>query len=366
MATQFDIMRDRIARQAKKQQQQLEEKTAQRFALQGNLQSGAYEEAQRQNVQSVQEQAGQQLQEVEAAEQADLARKEEIQKEREFQAGESEKGRQLTREQTAAQQQFAREERIGSQQFSAAENEAMRKFQAGERMSAQDFQALEAARQRQFATQERLGSQQYGTQERLGAQQYGTQERIGAEQASARENELQRRFQTGERLSAQDFTELQAMNQRKFQAEQAGMDRAARRQELDDQLAQGKWSEQLKADIQREGIAADSLFKQQNLNQELTAMKVNAINNIRDTLLQGLSEEETTPERIAEIMTNVGNMVRFKPDGTPIINGISYGQYAENQTSLQSRPTTSLIAPAAIKTIAQPIRGLPARGAVTR
>lgn len=355
MATQFDIMRDRIARQAKKQQQQLEEKTAQRFALQGNLQSGAYEEAQRQNVQSVQEQAGQQLQEVEAAEQADLARKEEIQKEREFQAGESEKGRQLTREQTAAQQQFAREERIGGQQFSAAENEAMRKFQAGERMSAQDFQALEAARQRQFATQERLGSQQYGTQER-----------IGAEQASARENELQRKFQAGERLSAQDFTELQAMNQRKFQAEQAGMDRAARRQELDDQLAQGKWSEQLRADIQREGIASDALFIQQNLNQELTAMKVNAINNIRDTLLQGLSEEETTPERIEEIMTKVGSMVRFKPDGTPVINGVSYGQYAENQTSLQSRPTTSSLAPAAVQTIAQPVKGLPARGAGTR
>ena len=330
MATQFDIMRDRIARQAKKQQQQLEEKTAQRFALQGNLQSGAYEEAQRQNVQSVQEQAGQQLQEVEAAEQADLARKEEIQKEREFQAGESEKGRQLTREQTAAQQQFAREERIGGQQFSVAENEAMRKFQAGERMSAQDFQALEAARQRQFATQERLGSQQYGTQER-----------IGAEQASARENELQRKFQAGERLSAQDFTELQAMNQRKFQAEQAGMDRAARRQELDDQLAQGKWSEQLRADIQREGIASDALFKQQNLNLELTAMKINAINNIRDTLLQGLSEEETSYKKVEEILTKMGDMVRFKPDGIPVINGVAYGEYAENQTSLQSRPTTS-------------------------
>ena len=169
---QYALARRRIKGESQASQQTTKDALARRFASLGNLNSGARIKIEQKAQDQSEGQLNNALEGVDAAEQAELARRREVQLGREFQTS----------------------ERLGSE-----------KFASGERLGAQDFAALQAKLGRDFTTSEREAIQRYSTSERLGSQDFaGTEARYGRDFA-ADQGKIERLFAEAESKKGRDF-----------------------------------------------------------------------------------------------------------------------------------------------------------------
>ena len=180
---QYALARRRIKGESQASQQTTKDALARRFASLGNLNSGARIKIEQKAQDQSEGQLNNALEGVDAAEQAELARRREVQLGREFQTS----------------------ERLGSEKFASGERLGSEKFASGERLGAQDFAALQAKLGRDFTTSEREAIQRYSTSERLGSQDFaGTEARYGRDFA-ADQGKIERLFAEAESKKGRDF-----------------------------------------------------------------------------------------------------------------------------------------------------------------
>ena len=172
MDQQYDVARKRAAKQEGANLQAQRDALARRAAQLGGGPSGAFIKTEQLAANDSAERLGQANEGIDAAQQAERRRIDEV----------------------VQGQEFAKGEREGSQNFSAAQAALGRAYGTSERLGSQDFGAGQAALQRAYGTQERIAGQDYGTQERLGTQEFG-----------AGQAELQRRYGTSERVAGQEY-----------------------------------------------------------------------------------------------------------------------------------------------------------------
>lgn len=201
---QFALARQRAQQDANTQQQRNQDALKRRFAQLGNLNSGAQMKLERQAQTDVAKNLQSANETIDAQEQADFRRKDEIKQAQEF--------------------------------------------QRGERIGGQDFSAGQAALQRAYLTGEREAGQTFARGERLGGQDFASQQAA-----------VQREFQVGERVAGQNFASGQAKLDRDIQEKSMAQDKSFRIKELN--LARDQFN-------QNKNIAADDMkFRRDSLAQ---------------------------------------------------------------------------------------------------
>lgn len=186
MANVFDIQRKKAQQQATAAEQQQTEALQRRFAQMGALRSGAAIKQEQMAKQETQEQLGNQMESIGAAEGEFERQKEEVAEGRRFTAQENALGRAFQAQQAKEQMQFQAGENVMGRQFSSAEAEKGRQFQSVHDREMfninKEFQQLEAEKQRAFAAGENALGRKF-EQEQLGLQQKFAE----SENAKARE-----------------------------------------------------------------------------------------------------------------------------------------------------------------------------------
>lgn len=134
--------------------QQRKEALRRKFAQAGLTSSGAAIKQEQLAEKQGQQALGQRLGAIDTAQEESALRRQEIEKQREFQRSEREAG-----------QAFGAEQALKQRGFAAQQAELQRKFQSGERLSSQEFAALQAGKQREFQSGERLSSQDFAAQQ---------------------------------------------------------------------------------------------------------------------------------------------------------------------------------------------------------
>jgi ATP-dependent RNA circularization protein (DNA/RNA ligase family) len=218
-----------------------------------------------------------------------------------WQSAETQLGRKFTTSERQAIEAFQSSERVASQiyasaeadlgrKFTTTERQAVQDFQQAERLGAQDFQAAEAVLGRKFTSEEREAIQAYQTKERLSSQDFtqlmtekgyvhdtdleimrdnlqrelqangitADQARQQADQKfqelvqqrdqtfQATQTDLQRKWNTGERIDTQDFQKSIQANEFRQQ------DSLTQLQTLTQQaIAQGGWDNAAKLQAQQ-------------------------------------------------------------------------------------------------------------------
>ncbi len=205
---QFALARQRAQQGANESTQRQKDALQRRFASLGNLDSGVAMKMEQQAETESRRQLDDVNAGIDAAEQAESARKQEVKEGRDF----------------------SRSERLGSQEFAS-----------GERLGSQGFASGEALKGRQFSTAERLGSQGFAAGEALKGRQYSTSERVAGQKYASGEAKAGRDFSAAERRAGQNFNHSERIGSQQFSQFERGRDRDVATDQFDRTLEEEKF-----------------------------------------------------------------------------------------------------------------------------
>lgn len=170
---QFDYARQRSQQRNKAQVQEAQDAIKRRFAAMGGLNSGAYFKQNEKLEEQGARQLGDEMQGIEAAENQEKLRQQEIKEQRDFARAEREASQAFARAERESGQGFASEQAKLQREFAKTEREAGQGWQEKFQGQQNDFQRglfdtemsfkqlLEANRQSDFAKQMELATQQF-------------------------------------------------------------------------------------------------------------------------------------------------------------------------------------------------------------
>ena len=148
---QFEYARRQLKSQASAESSRSREALKRQFARQGGLQSGAFIKVGQQAEQAINEQTGQALGGIEAAQIQDEGRKREIEAQRQFQTSERVGAQQFAQGQAAEQRGFITSERTGGQDFASKQNIGQQQFVSNESEKQRGFTGSESQKARDQA-----------------------------------------------------------------------------------------------------------------------------------------------------------------------------------------------------------------------
>jgi len=171
-SARFQRLRQRAKQEQGAQTQAQQEALQRRFAALGQQGSGADIKTQMLAEEAGQKQLGRVQEGIMSAEEEDILRRQEIEKQRQFQAGEAEKGRQFAAEQAEIARQAGLEQLGVQQEFAAEQAKLGRDFQSSEALKARTQQAEQFKQSfeesiRQFEAQMELAKEQFAEEIRI-------------------------------------------------------------------------------------------------------------------------------------------------------------------------------------------------------
>jgi len=171
-SARFQRLRQRAKQEQGAQTQAQQEALQRRFAALGQQGSGADIKTQMLAEEAGQKQLGRVQEGIMSAEEEDILRRQEIEKQRQFQASEAEKGRQFAAEQAEIARQAGIEQLGVQQEFAAEQAKLGRDFQSSEALKARTQQAEQFKQSfeesiKQFEAQMDLAQQQFAEEIRI-------------------------------------------------------------------------------------------------------------------------------------------------------------------------------------------------------